>query len=375
MTTRKIIIAGFGGQGVMAMGQIISFAGMAEDKQVSWYPSYGPEMRGGSANCSVTISDEKIGAPNISMATDVIAMNGPSYDKFKHNVLPGGNLFINSSLCEVTDIPEGIHVYQLPVSQAANDLEAPKVANMVMLGSFLEVTGIVSQESTLDATLKVFGDNKKKLIPLENAALNKGRGLVHGEKVESKDVEETKTPLAFGEKEATEAISLELPKLDDSVFVDDVTMAKWALKSENASVKLYEALAKRFRNTQSEILFESLAKQEREHVEYVKAVYFYLKGEEDAEVARVPKPPTKDWAWGRVEEELSMNLSPLALAMGMEQETIKFYKKASELAEDEIAKELFSDLIFWEEFQYQQLKGPYDQIQAKWFADMGFSRM
>ena len=83
MSTRKIIIAGFGGQGVMAMGQLLTYAGLIENKHVSWLPSYGPEMRGGSANCSVVISDEPVGSPVIDQATDVIAMNGPSYDKFQ----------------------------------------------------------------------------------------------------------------------------------------------------------------------------------------------------------------------------------------------------------------------------------------------------
>ena len=83
MKTRKIIMAGFGGQGVMAMGQLITYAGMLEGKQVSWLPSYGPEMRGGSANCSVVVSENPVGAPVFSQATDVIAMNGPSYDKFE----------------------------------------------------------------------------------------------------------------------------------------------------------------------------------------------------------------------------------------------------------------------------------------------------
>jgi len=98
MATRDIIAAGFGGQGIMAMGQLITYSGMLENKFVSWLPSYGPEMRGGSANCSVVVSDEPVGSPVISQATDVIVMNEPSLEKFEEFVAPGGNLFLNSSL-------------------------------------------------------------------------------------------------------------------------------------------------------------------------------------------------------------------------------------------------------------------------------------
>ena len=98
MATRDIIAAGFGGQGIMAMGQLITYSGMLENKFVSWLPSYGPEMRGGSANCSVVVSHEPVGSPVISQATDVVVMNEPSLEKFEQYVAPGGNLFINSSL-------------------------------------------------------------------------------------------------------------------------------------------------------------------------------------------------------------------------------------------------------------------------------------
>ena len=97
---RRILCAGFGGQGVLAMGQMITYAGMVENLEVSWMPSYGPEMRGGAANCSVVLSDSPVGAPNIDVATDVIVMNQPSFDKFKDIVGAGGNLFINSSLID-----------------------------------------------------------------------------------------------------------------------------------------------------------------------------------------------------------------------------------------------------------------------------------
>jgi Pyruvate ferredoxin/flavodoxin oxidoreductase. len=104
----QVIMAGFGGQGVMSMGQLLAYSGMLEGKNVSWLPSYGPEMRGGTANCNVIVSDDEIGSPIVTEATAVIAMNLPSLDKFEHSVMPGGTLIINSSLierkCSRTDI-------------------------------------------------------------------------------------------------------------------------------------------------------------------------------------------------------------------------------------------------------------------------------
>ena len=135
---RRILCAGFGGQGVLAMGQMITYAGMVENLEVSWMPSYGPEMRGGAANCSVVLSDSPVGAPNIDVATDVIVMNQPSFDKFKDIVGAGGNLFINSSLIDTKGYGnDEINIYKVPVSSKAKDLGNIKMANMVMLGSFL----------------------------------------------------------------------------------------------------------------------------------------------------------------------------------------------------------------------------------------------
>lgn len=178
MTTRKIIISGFGGQGVMAMGQLITYAGMLENKHVSWLPSYGPEMRGGSANCSVVVSDEPIGSPVIAQATDVIAMNAPSYDKFSKSVVPDGNLFVNTSLVKDRDHREDINIYSIPINDIAHDLGNNRVANMVMLGAYLGVTNLVSEESVIAAFKKVYGEKKEKLIPLNKNALNVGMDVV-----------------------------------------------------------------------------------------------------------------------------------------------------------------------------------------------------
>lgn len=197
---RRILCAGFGGQGVLAMGQMITYAGMVEGKEVSWYPSYGPEMRGGSANCSVVISDDPVGAPNVDIATDMIVMNQPSFDKFKDKVSEGGNLFINTSLIDTKGYEnDKINIYQVPVSGKAQELGNIKMANMVMLGSFLEVTNLLKLDSIIEAFTKVFGDKKKHLIPANQKALDEGMNLIKNNETGKSDQKDQyrKTPKSF----------------------------------------------------------------------------------------------------------------------------------------------------------------------------------
>ncbi|NLV76183.1 MAG: 2-oxoacid:ferredoxin oxidoreductase subunit gamma [Tissierellia bacterium] len=170
----RVIMAGFGGQGVMAIGQLLTYGGMAEDKYVSWLPSYGPEMRGGTANCSVIISDEPIGAPVVVDATAAIIMNGPSLDKFEDSVVEGGRLFINSSLIDRKSKRDDIEVYYIPANEVADELGNSRVANMVILGAYLEASKTVKMESVLEGFTKVFGENRAHLLPINKKALEKG---------------------------------------------------------------------------------------------------------------------------------------------------------------------------------------------------------
>lgn len=174
----RIIIAGFGGQGVMAIGQILTYAGMIENRHVSWLPSYGPEMRGGTANCGVIISDEPVGSPVVVNATAAIVMNKPSLDKFEPTVEKGGKLFINSSLIDQKSQREDIEVYYIPANEVANELGNARVANMVMLGAYLEVTKIVDLESIIEGFKKVFGEKGDKLLHINKEALKKGAEVV-----------------------------------------------------------------------------------------------------------------------------------------------------------------------------------------------------
>lgn len=170
----RIIIAGFGGQGVMAMGQLLTYAGMIEGKQVSWLPSYGPEMRGGTANCNVVISSDDVGSPVVLDANTAIIMNKPSLDKFENSVVKGGKLFINSSLIDRKSERDDIEVYYVPCNEIAGELGNVRVANMVMLGAYLEATKVVSVDSVLAGFTKVFGEGKAHLLPINKEAIEKG---------------------------------------------------------------------------------------------------------------------------------------------------------------------------------------------------------
>ena len=178
MATIRVICAGFGGQGVMSMGQLLTYAGMLEEKEVTWLPSYGPEMRGGTANCAVTVSDEPVGSPVIvNNATCAIIMNLPSM-KFIDDVIPGGHVLINSSLIDKKVDRDDIKVTYIPANDLAGEMGMPKVANMIMLGACLKVTDVVDIESVLKAFLKVFGERKFKFMPINRKALEKGMNAV-----------------------------------------------------------------------------------------------------------------------------------------------------------------------------------------------------
>lgn len=175
MKTHKICCAGFGGQGVMSMGQLLAYAGMLEGKEVSWCPSYGPEMRGGTANCAVVVSDNPVGSPVIvSNATVAVVMNLPSFDKFVNMVAPGGTVFINSSLIDKKVERTDVSVYYIPANEIASELNNPKLLNIIMLGAVVEIEKMVASESILEAFKKVFGASKEKFIPVNREALAKG---------------------------------------------------------------------------------------------------------------------------------------------------------------------------------------------------------
>jgi len=178
MAAQQVICAGFGGQGVMSMGQLLTYAGMIEGKNVSWLPSYGPEMRGGTANCGVIVSEKPVGSPIVTDATSVIVMNLPSLLKFEKDLVKDGLLLVNSSLIDKKASRDDIKAYYIPANELAVEIGNAKVANMVMLGAFLELTKAVEIESIMAALKKVFGPAKEHLLPANEEALKKGAEAV-----------------------------------------------------------------------------------------------------------------------------------------------------------------------------------------------------
>ena len=173
----KTVFAGFGGQGVLSMGLNLAQAAMLEGKNVTYLPSYGAEVRGGTANCTVAVSDEEIASPVASSPDFIIAMNQPSLVRFQNQIQSGGVLFINSSLIEA-EIPRGdIEIVRVPANSIAEELGSPKSANMVMLGAFTKKSNLVSVSSVIEE-LKSTLKKKQKLIAINQKALMAGYDLV-----------------------------------------------------------------------------------------------------------------------------------------------------------------------------------------------------
>ena len=168
----EVKVAGFGGQGVLSLGIVMAEMGMRHDFQVSWIPSYGPEMRGGTANCSVHLSNKKIGSPVVDRPTVLIAMNGPSIDKFEKDVVSGGYIFYDSSLIDHAPEREDVNVIPIPATKIADELGTTKVANMVIVGALIEKLGIMSKDIVMDSIGEVI--KKQKLIGINKQAILKG---------------------------------------------------------------------------------------------------------------------------------------------------------------------------------------------------------
>ena len=173
-----ILIAGFGGQGVLSTGQLLAYSGMVEGKHVAWIPSYGPEMRGGTANCGVTISDLPISSPVVSEPTVLIAMNRPSLEKFENSVVKGGLIFVNSSLINIRSTREDVGVYYIPANDLAEEIGSSKAANNIILGALLELTGVVSPGAIEKSLMDVLPPHHHKMIPINLKALEAGAALV-----------------------------------------------------------------------------------------------------------------------------------------------------------------------------------------------------
>ena len=175
----ELIIAGFGGQGVLSMGMTLAYAGMLEGKEISWMPSYGPEMRGGTANCITILSDHKISSPIVAEFDTAIVLNQPSMDKFSERVKKGGMILYDSGTVLQPSHRTDIDLIDIPAIKEAMKMKNPKIMNMIMLGAYLHLNNVVSIDSVLEALKKVLPEKYHHSLPLNGKALYRGEELVH----------------------------------------------------------------------------------------------------------------------------------------------------------------------------------------------------
>lgn len=175
----ELIVAGFGGQGVLSLGMTLAYAGMIEGREISWMPSYGPEMRGGTANCITILSDNKISSPILSSFDSAIVLNQPSMDKFSPAIKPGGLLLYESGNILQPSNRKDIDIIGIPAGTEALRMKNPKIMNMIVLGAYLHLKPVAAPESILEALKKVLPEKYHYLLPLNEQALEKGEQLIH----------------------------------------------------------------------------------------------------------------------------------------------------------------------------------------------------
>ena len=177
MKTTQILIAGFGGQGVLFAGKFLAYKGLMEDLQVSWLPSYGPEMRGGTANCSVVLSDTPVGSPIITNPDVLVAMNLPSLQKFVNDVVPGRQIYVDSALIDAKVERTDVEVFYIPATQMAKDAEIASLANMIIVGHLLENNPELDFAGTDAVVSKLVPPKKAALVELNMKALEMGKNF------------------------------------------------------------------------------------------------------------------------------------------------------------------------------------------------------
>ena len=173
----ELIVAGFGGQGVLSLGMTLAYAGMVENKEISWMPSYGPEMRGGTANCIVILSENKISSPILSQFDSAIVLNQPSMDKFAPRIKPGGLLLYESGNIFKPATRDDIDIIGIPATTEALKMKNAKTLTLIMLGAYLQLKPVVKNESILEALAKVLPEKYHHLLPVNREALELGEAL------------------------------------------------------------------------------------------------------------------------------------------------------------------------------------------------------
>lgn len=172
--TLNTLLAGFGGQGILFAGKVMAYAGLMDENEISWLPSYGPEMRGGTANCSVVISDKAIGSPLVVKPDVLVAMNLPSLEKFVNDVVPGGTILVDSSIIEKKVERTDVTVYYVPATKLAEENGLKGLANIILVGKLLKVTGFASEAAVEKAILKCVPPKKAAMIETNKTAVKVG---------------------------------------------------------------------------------------------------------------------------------------------------------------------------------------------------------
>lgn len=171
----QIVIAGFGGQGLLFSGKVLAYAALMEQRELSWLPSYGPEMRGGTANCNVIISDSPVGSPIVQNPNVLMVMNTPSLDKYEKTVVPGGKIFVDSSLVSRKVERTDVEVCYIPATKMAGDMGIPTLANMILLGAIVKSTGCVGDEAVLAGLRKIVSAKHANLLDANLQAIQAGK--------------------------------------------------------------------------------------------------------------------------------------------------------------------------------------------------------
>ena len=177
MAEHEIVIAGFGGQGLLFTGKVLAYAGLLEKRELSWLPSYGPEMRGGTANCNVILSDDPVGSPIVDHPNVLVVMNAPSLDKYENSVVPGGKIFLDSTLITRKVERDDVDVFYIPATQMAADMGISGLANMILLGAVIRETACIKEETLPDALHHVIPARKADMYDFNMKAIQVGKGF------------------------------------------------------------------------------------------------------------------------------------------------------------------------------------------------------
>jgi len=175
---QRIIIAGSGGQGILFLGKVIAHCAMKQGKEVTWFPSYGAEMRGGTANCIVVVSDELIGSPIVKNSDYLIALNEASYNKFIDRVLPNGCLIYDSSIIKNPHVKNDIKIYPIDASKEASIIANPKLANMILLGAFVKISNVINIDKVIETIEEIIPAKRKEMIEINKSLILRGFSIL-----------------------------------------------------------------------------------------------------------------------------------------------------------------------------------------------------